>query len=112
MLRRRQKYLIVMDCLAVDHMVNARQRAAFGDFVMNPEARALSAFKVADVVLMRSALVRGAITAIFWVSPPVSPVKLCGRVDEVSPYVEQRFREEKIPFTRAMELRLARLGMR
>ncbi len=40
MLRRRQKYLIVMDCLAVDHMVDARQRAAFGDFVMNPEARA------------------------------------------------------------------------
>jgi hypothetical protein len=109
-LRRRDKHLVLMDCLAVEHSANARQRARLAMFLQEPEARSLSSFKIADVVLLRSAIVRGAITAIFWVSPPASPIKLCGDGDEALPFIRQRFREEGLTLTAAMEARIARMG--
>jgi hypothetical protein len=112
LLRRREKHVCVMDGLAIEETINARQRRMFADFAEDAEARALSAHKIADVLLIASTLARGAVTAIFWLQKPVSPTRVAGSVDEAMPFLRERFAAEGMEFTPAIQARLAQLRRR
>lgn len=111
-LRRRQKHLVIMDALWVEEGLDARQRKRFTDFVQNGEMRDLSRYKMADVLLLKSPILRGMLTAVFWLAPPVSPTKPFADIDEALPFIKQRFKDEGVPFTQAMEARLQRIRRR
>lgn len=111
-LRRRQKHMVILDGLAVESGLDARQRKRFTDFVQDSEMRDLSRFKMADVLLLKSPILRGMLTAVFWLAPPVSPTKPFADIDEALPFIKQRFRDEGIEFTLAMETRLLRMRRR
>jgi hypothetical protein len=68
-----------------------------------PELERLSPHAIAMAVLFRSALIRGALTAVNWIKPPPAPVKAFGSVADSAPWLRQRFAEESISLTPRME---------
>lgn len=108
-LRRREKHLVLIDGLDIELGINPKQRKSFTDFASNAEMRELSRFKLADVLLLSSAILRGAMTAVFWIAPPVSPTKPFATIDEALPFVRERLQAGGLTSTPAMEARLSKL---
>jgi len=67
----------------------------------------LSPHAIAIAVLFRSALIRGALTAVNWIKPPPAPVKAFGSVADSAPWLRQRFEEESMALSASMEDLLA-----
>lgn len=71
-----------------------RQRVALAFERLSPvlEQRA-----VAHAIVMDNAVVRGALTAVFWIKRPPWPIQLFGDLEEADAWIRRRFAEEGLP---------------
>jgi hypothetical protein len=106
-LRRRDKFACLIDCRGMTMAHTANQRRRITNWFEEPELQRLSPNAIAMAVLFRSALIRGALTAVNWIKPPPAPVKAFGSVAESAPWLRQRLTEESISLTPRMEDLLA-----
>jgi hypothetical protein len=106
-LRRRDKFACLIDCRGMTMAHTANQRRRITNWLEEPELQRLSPHAIAMAVLFRSALIRGALTAVNWIKPPPAPVKAFGSVAESAPWLRQRLTEESISLTPRMEDLLA-----
>ena len=106
-LRRRQKFASLVDCRGMTMAHTAYQRRRITEWFTEPELQRLAPHAIAVVVLFRSAVIRGALTAVNWIKPPPAPVKAFGSVADSAPWVRERFAEESIRVTPSMEDLLA-----
>jgi hypothetical protein len=106
-LRRRDKFACLIDCRGMTMAHTANQRRRLTNWFAEPELQRLSPHAIAMAVLFRSALIRGALTAVNWIKPPPAPVKAFGSVTESAPWLRQRLTEESISLTPRMENLLA-----
>ena len=106
-LRRRDRFACLIDCRGMTMAHTANQRRRIAEWLAEPELQRLSPHAIAMAVLFRSALIRGALTAVNWIKPPPAPVKAFGSVAESAPWLRQRFTEESIGVTPSMEDLLA-----
>jgi hypothetical protein len=106
-LRRRDKFACLIDCRGMTMAHTANQRRRITEWLAEPELQRLSPHAIAMAVLFRSALIRGALTAVNWIKPPPVPVKAFGSVAESAPWLRQRLTEESISLTPRMEDLLA-----
>ena len=106
-LRRRDRFACLIDCrgMTIAHTANQRRRIA--EWLAEPELQRLSPHAIAIAVLFRSALIRGALTAVNWIKPPPAPVKAFGSVADSAPWLRQRFEEESMALSASMEDLLA-----
>ena len=106
-LRRRDRFARLIDCrgMTIAHTANQRRRIA--EWLAEPELQRLSPHAIAIAVLFRSALIRGALTAVNWIKPPPEPVKAFGSVADSAPWLRQRFEEESMTLSPSMEDLLA-----
>lgn len=102
-LRRRDKFACLIDCRGMTIAHTANQRRRITEWLAEPELQELSPHAVALAVLFRSALIRGALTAVNWVRPPPAPVKAFGTVSDSAPWIRQRLTEEGIDITPSIE---------
>lgn len=68
-----------------------RQRVALAFERLSP---VLGQRAVAHAIVMDSAVVRGALTAVFWIKRPPWPIQLFGTMEEADLWIRQRFAEE------------------
>jgi len=106
-LQRRDRFACLVDCRGMTMAHTANQRRRIAEWLSEPELQRLSPHAIAIAVLFRSALIRGALTAVNWIKPPPAPVKAFGSVAESAPWLRQRFEEETISLTPSMEDLLA-----
>ncbi|MBW1757100.1 MAG: hypothetical protein JRJ80_13135 [Deltaproteobacteria bacterium] len=106
-LRRRDKFACLIDCRGMTMAHTANQRRRLTNWFAEPELQRLSPHAIAMAVLFRSALIRGALTAVNWIKPPPAPVKAFGSVAESAPWLRERLTEESISLTPRMEDLLA-----
>lgn len=106
-LRRRDRFACLIDCrgMTIAHTANQRRRIA--EWLAEPELQRLSPHAITIAVLFRSALIRGALTAVNWIKPPPAPVKAFGSVADSAPWLRQRFEEESMALSPSMEDLLA-----
>lgn len=106
-LRRRDRFACLIDCrgMTIAHTANQRRRIA--EWLAETELQRLSPHAIAIAVLFRSALIRGALTAVNWIKPPPAPVKAFGSVADSAPWLRQRFEEESMALSASMEDLLA-----
>jgi hypothetical protein len=102
-LRRRDKFACLIDCRGMTMAHTANQRRRLTNWFAEPELQRLSPHAIAMAVLFRSALIRGALTAVNWIKPPPAPVKAFSSVAESAPWLRQRLTEESISLTPRME---------
>jgi hypothetical protein len=106
-LRRREKFACLIDCRGMTMAHTANQRRRIAEWLAEPELERLSPHASAIAVLFRSALIRGALTAVNWIKTPPAPVKAFGSIADAAPWLRQRFSEESIGVTASMEDLLA-----
>jgi hypothetical protein len=106
-LRRRQKFAALVDCRGMTMAHTAHQRRRIAEWFAEPELERLAPHAIAIVVLFRSAVIRGALTAVNWIKPPPAPVKAFRSVADSAPWVRERLAEESIRVTPSMEDLLA-----
>jgi hypothetical protein len=106
-LRRRDRFACLIDCrgMTIAHTANQRRRIA--EWLAEPELQRLSPHAITIAVLFRSALIRGALTAVNWIKLPPAPVKAFGSVADSAPWLRQRFEEESMTLSPSMEDLLA-----
>jgi hypothetical protein len=102
-LRRRDKFACLIDCRGMTMAHTANQRRRITDWLAEPELQRLAPHAIAMAVLFRSALIRGALTAVNWIKPPPTSVKAFGSVADSAPWLRQRLVEEGISLTPRME---------
>jgi hypothetical protein len=71
-----------------------RQRAALA---YERLGAALGKRCVAQAIVMDSAIVRGAVTAVFWLQPPPWPIKTFASMEEADRWIRERIVEEGMP---------------
>jgi len=106
-LRRREKFACLIDCRGMTMAHTANQRRRIAEWLAEPELERLSPHATAIAVLFRSAVIRGALTAVNWIRPPPAPVMAFGSVADSAPWLRERFAEEDIHVTPPMEDLLA-----
>lgn len=71
---------------------SARQRKMFADAEvrMQPQDRK---FCAGTAIVLTSSVIRGVVTAIYWITPPVYPYTLCSSRDEALAWARQKLQE-------------------
>lgn len=89
-LARGPAFVHVVDTRRMSTAANAVQRKMFGDWLRDETAvRLARTYKGCDALIVSSALMRGAITAALWLSPPSSPTKSFGTTREALSFLEE-----------------------
>jgi len=90
LLARGPAFVHVVDTRGMSTAANAVQRKMFGDWLGDETARRLARqHKACDGLIVSSALMRGAITAALWLSPPSSPTKSFGTTREALAFLDE-----------------------
>ena len=101
-LNRQERFAAINDSRSLLKVINAKQRrrlVAWFDSVWNIARE----YNVASAILLQSAAVRGALTAVFWMKPPPTPSKSFGSLVEAAPWLRERMQEAGIEVTAEME---------
>lgn len=107
-LKAGRKCFALIDTTRQRSAATATQRRIFAEWISDPRSRALSKLRVADALVIPNPLIRGAVTAVFWVRPPVAPTKTVGTASEAIPHLEEHARAAGLEFTPAMRARVLR----
>jgi len=87
--------------------LTARHRKTMGDWL--GEAEELSKERVVgQAIVISNPIVRGALTAVFWIRKPAVPTKLFGDVGEAVAHAVEALRAEGFPITGEMRALAAR----
>ncbi|CAN5298581.1 hypothetical protein BH09MYX1_BH09MYX1_05970 [soil metagenome] len=87
LLAEKQRYGLVFDALAAD-VPTARRRAMQAKWIRDHSVQ-LAEYCLAGAFVIGSPLIRGALTAIFWIQPMPFPHVVCGKVEEGERWVRQ-----------------------
>lgn len=105
---KRGRFFQLIDTSRQKTSASAVQRRIFSDWIADPRARRLAEDRMADAIVITSALVRGAVTAVFWIRPPVAPTKIFATPREALPFLEERAAANGVTLTPAMRERITR----
>jgi hypothetical protein len=78
----RGPHVLIMDMTAGTAGATAAQRAKVAEWIEANEALLRSQKQLAHIMVVNSAVVRGIITAVFWLRPPANPHHVVASVDE------------------------------
>jgi sensor c-di-GMP phosphodiesterase-like protein len=101
---RGQRYIAICDA-TIGMRLTPVQRKLYADWMKRNDA-VLSSVLAGAAFVMPSALVRGALTAIFWVAPLKSPHSVHARLDQAIEWAIDRAKHAELP----LHERLAREG--
>lgn len=97
LLERRERFVALLDCRDMRMPANPKQRKRLADWQTQPETyEGTRTHLRASAVLVRSAVVRGAATAVMWLFPPPAPTKLFGTPGDAIEWLRTRCEEEGI----------------
>ena len=105
---RRGRFVHLIDTTRQKTSASPVQRRIFADWLSDPRAQRLAATRIGDAVVITNALVRGAVTAVFWIRPPVAPTKIFATPRESIAWIEERARDAGITLSPAMRERITR----
>ena len=91
-LLRREKYLEIFDATHTDPGTST-QRRRIAEW-MRTHTSLISTYSVGTAIVVPSALVRGALTAIFWIQPMPCPHTVVSTMAEAERWAEERLRAE------------------
>ena len=91
---RQRKYGMIMDAMRSERPTS-RQRKLQSEWLKDQDAN-LRAYSAGTAFVIGSALVRGGLTAIFWLQPPSVPTTVVSTLAEAESWVTQRMLERDI----------------
>jgi hypothetical protein len=80
-LQRREPYVTISDVRATKEIPNATVRKALADWSKQIEPL-MKQYTVGSAIVITSPLVRGGLTALFWLAPPPYPQQVVGAMGE------------------------------
>ncbi len=92
---RASTFATVADLRHVLGVAGAKERKAIADWLQTIEPQ-MKAYCVGSSNLMRSSLIRGALTAIYWIFTPPVPQQQPGRPDDATRWCAERLAEAGI----------------
>ena len=101
-LDRREPFAAISDSRGVLKAINANQRKRMVVW-FEKTWNVAKKYNVANAVLLKSAMVRGALTAVFWMKAPPGPTKAFGSVAEAAPWLRERLEAAGVTITPEME---------
>jgi len=91
LVRRRERFVALLDCREMRSPANPKQRKRLAEWQTQPEMYdGTRTYLIGAAVLIRSALVRGATTAVLWMFPPPAPTKLFGEPADAIPWLREQ----------------------
>jgi hypothetical protein len=78
---RREKYVSLTDTSSVASVPNAKVRSRIAEWTKSIEPLS-KRYQVANALVVPNPLVRGVLTAVHWLAPPVVPTLVCATVGE------------------------------
>lgn len=108
MLALRGPYFHLIDTTRQRTTLTPKQRLIIADWMGKPEAVARGGHRILDVIVISHPLIRGALTAVYWLRPPAAPTKVVSTAREAIPFFEERARAVGLEFSEAARARLMR----
>ena len=99
LLRRNERYAILLDLRRVSHGADAKQRRRYADF-LEETSPDLARLCLGTAYLTESLLTRGVLTAVLWLKPPVYPHMITGDEGKAMEWLHQKLDGEQ-PAARA-----------
>lgn len=100
---RNERLILVVDVLGVHASLAGAERKAMTRLMLDTERRkATKRSRVVDVLLIDSAIVRGAFAVVNTIAPLAVPTKAVMRASEALPFVEEQCREARFELTPAI----------
>jgi hypothetical protein len=100
--RRREKFSLIIDTRKLRGFPDANGRARFGAY-MKQNTFAEAAYNCGNAVIVASATARAVLTAIHWFRPPVIKYGYFGTFEESLGWCCERLREANIAFSPSLE---------
>lgn len=91
---RKRKFGLILDALRTERPTS-RRRQLQSEWLKHHDAN-LRAYSTGTAFVIGSALVRGGLTAIFWLQPPAMPTTVVSTLPEAEAWVTQRMLEHDI----------------
>ena len=115
-LRRREPYVTISDVSATRELPNAIVRRELAEWSKEFEPL-MQQFTIGSAIVIQSTLIRGGLTALFWLAPPPYPQSVVASVREALDSVEKHYAASGRPavsgfssFRAELDLRERRLG--
>jgi hypothetical protein len=100
---RGERLILVVDVLGVHASLGGAERKAMTRLMLDDERRkATKQARVVDVILIDSAIVRGALAVVHMVAPLAVPTKAVTRARDALAFVEEHCREARFALTPAL----------
>lgn len=91
-LARQARFVLITDMTELSPTGGAALRAEVGE-MLRSTAELRRQYQVAEALVLTNALVRGAITAVQWLAPPIVPTRTCNTLTEAADFVEHHAHE-------------------
>lgn len=89
-LKRREPYVTISDVTRTRELPTAVVRRALADWSTRNEAL-MKQFAVGSAIVIESAMIRGGLTALFWLAPPPYPQQVVATIGEGLDVVERYY---------------------
>ena len=108
----RGPHVLILDMTEGNAGSTAAQRARVADWIEANEGLLRAGRQLAHVLIFDSAMVRGIVTAVFWLRPPANPHFTARSIDEAVDIAVARLKAEGIAVTDAQAAAARRAGSR
>lgn len=99
--QRKERYAAITDARAVKERASPKQRAVIADWIKRVDPK-LAVTSVGHAVVIESAFVRGAMTAIQWLHKASVPEAYFSTVREAVDFATDRLTEQSVPLSPAL----------
>lgn len=110
-LRRREPYVTISDTTATREIPNASVRRALADWNTKVEPL-MKQYTLGSAIVITSPLVRGGLTALFWLAPPPYPQEVVATVEQALEVVSRFYGASGRPLPATFEQYAAELRAR
>jgi hypothetical protein len=108
----RGQHVLIMDMTMGTAGATAAQRARVAAWIEANDALLRAKRQLAHIFVLDSAIMRGVITAVEWLRPPVNPHHTARNVDEAVDQAVMALREEGVPISPALIAEARKAGAR
>jgi len=109
---RRGPHVLILDMRDGNAGSTAAQRAKVAEWIEKNEALLRAKRQIAHVLVFDNAIMRGIVTAVFWLRPPANPHYTAKNLDEAVDCAVARLREEGISVSAAQIAAAKNAGQR
>jgi hypothetical protein len=106
-LRRDGQFVSISDCRGLGIAPNANLRKRITDWLAEDDQVNLGPKNAGHALLFGNTVIRGALTAVFWIASPPAPIKAFGSITDAAPWVRERLMDAHVDLSPAMEDLLA-----